>query len=87
MAFWNTKAQIDDPDLRSEVVKNIKDGVTAEGAIADWGDHDIDHKAAEHNQANSRASNRDSSGFGVSTPEETAEYYGNGRREDIKPRR
>lgn len=87
MAFWNTKAQIDDPDLRSEVVKNIKDGVTAESAIADWGDHDIDHKATEHSQANSRASNRDSSGFGVSSSEETAEYYGNGRREDIKPRR
>ena len=87
MAFWNTKAQIDDEELRSEVVKNIKDGVTAEAAIADWGDHDDDHKSKEHSQANSRASNRDSSGFGVSSSEETAEYYGNGRREDIKPRR
>ncbi len=87
MPFWNNKAEIEDKEIRSYVAKNCKDGVDPRSALGDWGDHEEDHDDRKHDQSNSRAKNRDSSGVGAPTPEETAEFYDNGRPEDIKPKK
>lgn len=87
MAFWNNKADIEDKEIRSYVAKNCKEGIDPREALGDWGDHEEDHEDGKHNKANNRASKRDADGVGYASSEETADFYDDGRPEDIKPKR
>lgn len=82
MPFWNKQAEIDDEDIRSDIAKSCKEGVDPRTALGDWGDRNEDHTPEAHAEANKLARIRD--GFGCASAEETAQFYDDGRPEDIR---
>ena len=86
MSIWSFLFGMDDTgeEARDYIAKNCKEGVDPRSNIGDYGDFNEDHNQSDHNHANGRATNRDSSGVGLPTSEETERYYDSLRYTDIK---
>lgn len=72
-----------DSDERLYFALNLKEGLTPEAVIEDWGDFDNDYPDQTHDQANAVAQNRDEEGTGFATAEEVQTYYDSLQSEDI----
>lgn len=72
-----------DSDERLYFALNLKEGLTPEAVIEDWGDFNNDYPDEAHDRANAVAQHRDQDGMGLPTAEEVQTYYDSLVAEDI----
>jgi hypothetical protein len=76
-----TPQWIDERDFLGDSVEraflafSLKEGLSPEGILADWGDFDGDYADAAHNGANAVAILRDPQGMGLPSAKEVQTYY------------
>lgn len=68
---------------REDFALKLREGLDPQGVFADWGEYNNDYPDYKHDQANSRAKQRDSSGVGYSSLEEVQAYYDQGNSADL----
>ncbi|HEY9881809.1 MAG TPA: hypothetical protein V6D29_25385 [Leptolyngbyaceae cyanobacterium] len=72
-----------DSEERRDFALKLREGLEPQGVFEDWGDYNNDYPNYKHDQANSRANQRDGNKLGCSSLQEVQVYYDQGNSADI----